>query len=92
MNRRLHTSGASRRDPSDRAMSVQAPSAERQRDPASPMLTDEADFDASMRLPLAIMTVPFQRADHAKVYSPAKALPAGTVYPELELPFLGCGR
>ncbi len=47
---------------------------------------------AAPLLSLAIMTVPFQRADFARVYSPEEALGAGTLFTELELPFLGCGR
>lgn len=52
----------------------------------------QEEENAAPLLSLAIMTVPFQRADFARVYSPEQALGAGTLFTELELPFLGCGR
>ncbi len=38
---------------------------------------------------LAISSVPMQWADWSKVYEPDTALEAGTLFPELNLPFLG---
>lgn len=40
--------------------------------------------------PIAMAYVPWQRFD--KVYEPAQALRAGTLFPELEKPFLGNRR
>lgn len=38
---------------------------------------------------LAISSIPMQWADWSKVYEPDAALEAGTLFPELNLPFLG---
>lgn len=38
---------------------------------------------------LAISSVPMQWADWSKVYEPDTALEVGTLFPELNLPFLG---
>lgn len=39
-------------------------------------------------LPLAMAYVPWQRLD--KMYAPVEALRRGTLYPELDKPFMGC--
>lgn len=41
---------------------------------------------------LAIATVPMQNADWNKVYGLGDALARGTLFPELDLPFVGSGR
>lgn len=38
---------------------------------------------------LAISYIPMQKANFSCVYSPSEALVTGTVFPELNLPFLG---
>ncbi len=43
-------------------------------------------------LPLAISTVPMQEANWGNTYCIEDALKAGTVFPELYLPFIGSGR
>ena len=40
---------------------------------------------------LAIAYVPVQNADFGSLYAPEDALCAGTVFPSLDLPFLGMG-
>jgi len=41
---------------------------------------------------LAISYVPIQHADFDKVYDDEKGLVMGTIFPELDLPFLGSER